>query len=322
MANLAPSEASVASERAVVLEERRQQVDGDPGGAFYEQLLAALYPNSPEGRPTIGSEEAIGAFTRDKAMAFYRAHYAPDNAILVVAGDVGAETVRQLAERHFGPIPVAMPAGRAERPPEPPRTDVLRIEIEDPRVPLPQLTRLYLAPQRRAGDQAEAAALMVLADLLGGNRVTALMAQELVGPDRPALAAGATYSATSLGQGEFGLYVVPTPGVGQPEAEAALDAVIARFLETGPDPEQIERIRGRVRADNIFTLDDVRARANSLGEALAMGLTIEDVEAWPELLETVTVADVKAAAEGVFRNPTNVSGWLVPPSDPAGEPRP
>ena len=178
------------------MEERKQEVEGDPGGAFYEQLLAALYPDSPEGRPTIGSEDEIAALTRDKAMAFYRAHYAPNNAVLVVAGDVGTDEVRQLAERHFAAITVGDARRPPRRPPEPPRPSVPRIEVHDARVPLPQLTRLYLAPRRRAGDQTDAAALVVLADLLGAPRATSIMARDLVRHDGIALAAEASYSPT------------------------------------------------------------------------------------------------------------------------------
>jgi len=321
MVNLAPTEASVLSEREVVQEERKQEVEGDPGGAFYEQLLAALYPDSPEGRPTIGSEDEIGALTRDKAMAFYRAHYAPNNAVLVVAGDVGSDEVRQLAERHFAAIPSATLAARPDRPPEPPRPSVPRIEVHDARVPLPQITRLYLAPRRRAGDQADAAALVVLADLLGAPRATSIMARELMRHDGIALAAEASYSPTGIGQQEFGLYLVPVPGVAPADAEAALDALIARFIEQGPDPQEIERIRGRVRGNNVYMLDDVRGRASYIGEALASGLTLEDVEAWPAVLEQVTVEDVRRVARDVFRNQNSVTGWLMPPADLAEGPQ-
>ena len=314
MVNLAPSEASARAERDVVMEERRQQVDGDPGGVFYEQLLAALYSGSPEGRPTIGSEGDIAALTLDKAMAFYRSHYRPNNAILVVAGDVGTGEVRPLAERHFGPIPAAALASRAERPPAPPPQVLPPVIVHDARVPLSQLSRLYLAPHRRAGDQEQAAALVVLADLLGGDRVTSMMAHSLVGPGKVALGAGASYSAEGLGQSAFGLHLVPAPDVGHAEAEAALDAMIARFLEEGPDPAEIERIRGRVRAESVFALDDVRGRAHNIGEAVATGLTIEDVEAWPDLVAAVTVEDVRAAADDIFRRQTSVSGWLLPPA--------
>jgi zinc protease len=313
MVNLAPSEASVLSERDVVIEERRQVVDGDPGGAFHEALKADLYPDSPDGRSTIGPEDEIAGLTPEGAMAFYRAHYAPNNAILIVAGDADADEVRQTAEKHFGPIPASALAARPERPQGLPHRGAAPIEVHDARVSVAQLTRVYLAPQRRAGDQKQAAALVVLADLLGGERVTSIMARELVGADGIALAAGASYADTGLNRQAFALYVVPKPGVGRTETEAALDGLIARLLEQGPDPVEIERIRGRARGVNVYTLDDVSGRAHRVGVALTSGLTLEDVEAWPELLESVTVEDVAAAARDVFRNESSVTGWLMPP---------
>ena len=158
----------------------------------------------------------------------------------------------------------------------------------------------------------QAAALVVLADLLGGPRVTSVMARDLMGKNGIALAAGASYSDTGLNRQTFALYVVPKPGVDPAEAEAALDALIARFLEQGPDPAEIARIKGRVHAANIYMLDDVSGRAARVGEALTSGLTLEDVEAWPDLLELVTVEDVRAAAKAVFRKENSVTGWLMP----------
>ena len=286
MVNLAPTEASVLAERNVIIEERRQVVDGNPGGAFNEQLLAALYPNSADGRSTLGPEHEIAGLTRDEAMDFYRAHYAPNNAILVVAGDVDPDEVRQMADQNFGPIPASRLQARPERPKEPPHQAVPPIEVHDARVAVPQFTRLCLAPQRRAGDQKKAAALVVLADLFGGLRVTSIMARTLVSADGIALAAEASYSDTGLNKQTFGLYLVPKPGIDPAAAEAALDALIARFLEQGPDRDEIERIRGRVHATNIYALDDVSGRANRIGAALTSGLAIEDVEVWPDILES------------------------------------
>lgn len=320
MANLAPTEASVLSERDVVIEERRQVVDGDPGGAFGEQMRAAAYPNSPHGRPTIGSEREIAGLTRENAMEFYRAHYAPNNAILVVAGDVNEDEVRRLAERHFGAIPASALVQRSERPHMPPVLSARRIEVIDARIAMPQVTRAYLAPQRRAGDQKEAAALVVLADILGGERVTSVLARALVGADGIALAAGTDYSATGLSEQLFSLSVVSKPGVDPAVAEAALEAVIARFLDQGPDPDEIERIRGRVHAGNIYMLDDVAERASRVGEALTSGLTLEDVEAWPDLLESVTVEDIKAVANEIFHTENSLTGWLMPQDIGAQEP--
>ena len=162
-------------------------VESDPGGPFTEALMAALYPGSPDGLPTIGWEHEIAGLTWQNAMDFYRAHYAPNNAILVVAGDVDADGVRRLAERHFGSIPASEPVAPRHRRQEPPRDAAARVEVRDARAGVPRLTRLYLAPQRRAGDQREAAALAVLADLLGGPRVTSIMATRPRGRgrDRP-----------------------------------------------------------------------------------------------------------------------------------------
>lgn len=319
MVNLAPSEASVLSERDVVIEERRQVVDGNPGGAFNEKLMAALHPNSPDGRSTIGSEQEIARLTQENALAFYRAHYAPNNAILVVAGDIDAEEVRQAAERHFGPIPASTLDARAERQRDPPPQAPPRIEVHDARVPLPQLSRVYLAPQRRAGDQKQAAAVTLLAELLGGARVTSVLSRNLVGANGIALAADASYSDMGLTEQSFGIYVVPMPGIPPAEAEGALDALIARFLDEGPVPEELRRTQVRLRAANIYKLDDVSGRAHRLGEALASGLTLEDIEAWPDVLQSVTVEDVKAAAAAVFRNENAVTGWLMPSESAAQE---
>jgi zinc protease len=319
MVNLAPEEGSVIAERDVVIEERRQVVDGNPAGALGEHLMPALYPNGPDGRPTIGSEQEIAGLTLEEAMDFYGARYAPSNAILVVAGDVRPDEVRQMAEQHFGPIPASRAVVRRERPQEPPRPAEGPIEVHDRRVPVPQLTRLYLAPQRRAGDQMQAAALVVLADLLGGERVTSIMARDLVGEDGIALAAAASYSGTGLNRQPFALYLVPRPGVDRAAAELALDALLAELIEQGPDPEEIERINGRVRGSNIYLLDDVSKRASRIGEALATGLTIEDVEAWPVLLESVTADDVRAVAIDLFRRENAVAGWLVPSDLPSPE---
>ena len=195
----------------------------------------------------------------------------------------------------------------------PPLGGARRIEVHDAGVAFPQLTRLYLAPQRRAGDQKQAAALAFLADLLGGQRVTSLMARELIGPDGVALGAQAFYSDTGLDTQSFGVAVVPKPGVDPAEAERALDALIARFIAQGPDPAEIARIRGRVRAEGIFALDDVSGRAMRVGGALTSGLTLDDVVAWPDLAQTVTAEDVRAAAAQVLRIENSVTGWLLPP---------
>jgi zinc protease len=315
MVDLAPTEAGVLSERDVVIEERRQTVDSDPAARFAEACMASLFLNHPYGRPVIGWEHEIEALSRSRAMDFYRTRYAPNNAVLVVAGDVEAEEVRRLAEKHFGPVQASAAIALRDRPQEPPHRAARRVEMRDARVSESLLRRSYLAPRRRTGDQSEAAALAVLAELLGGSPVTSVMGRELLLGKGLAVDAGASYSNTGLDAQTFDLYVVPKAGVGLVEAEAALDQLIARFAETGPDAAQLDRIKGQVRAAEIYVLDDLVARASRIGAALTSGLTLDDVAEWPDLLQAVTAEDVQAAARSLFVIENSVTGWLMPPGD-------
>jgi zinc protease len=311
MTGLDPGEAAVLAERDVVAEERREQVGNAPDGPFMERMDATLYLNSPYGRPVIGWDHEIAGFTRDAAMAFYRAHYAPNTAILVVAGDVDPAEVRRLAEARFGPIPASPSVAPRRRPQEPPPLAARRVAMQDARVREPYLVRTYLAPRRRPGAQAEAAALTVLAELLGGSEVTSVMARGLTMGYGIAVDAGADYFGTGVDAQSFGLYVVPKPGVGLAEAEARLDALLARFVAQGPDQAELARLKARMAAAEIYDLDRQQSRARRIGSALATGLTLDDVAAWPGLLQAVTPADVQAAARSVLRPEASVTGWLT-----------
>ena len=317
MTGLAPGAAGVLSERDVVLEERRQVVENSPDGPFSELRRAALYLNHPYAHPVIGWQHEIEAFDEAKAMAFYRAHYAPNNAILVVAGDVDPAEVERLALEHFGPIPASDAIAPRIRPQEPPHRAARRLEYRDARVRQPYVSRSYLAPQRRPGDQREAAALRLLADVLGGGGITSMMGRTLQLDEGIALSAGASYGDTGIDPQSFSLYVVPKPGVSLAEAEARLDALLARFVEEGPDPRQLERIRTRVRASEIYALDSQSGQARRVGAALATGLTLEDVEAWPGLLQSVTAEEITAAARTLFRPEASVTGWVMTSGDDA-----
>ena len=219
MVNLTLSEADVLTERDVILEERNQRTENSASALFGEQRSAAQYLNHPYGIPIIGWRAEMETLSRQDALDFYKANYAPDNAILVVAGDVTPDAVRALAQEHYGPLaPGGTRAARA-RPQEPPQLAERRIAFADPRVAQPYVIRSYLAPERDAGDQAEAAALVYLANLLGGDGATSLLGQKLQFETRTAVYASAFYSGTSLDDTTFGLIVVPAEGVGLQQAE-------------------------------------------------------------------------------------------------------
>lgn len=310
MVNLVLPLSEVETERAVVLEERKSRVDSDPGAIFSEQRNRAMFLNHPYGRPIIGWRHEIEALGREAALRFYQAHYAPDNAILIVAGDVTADQVREMAERHYGSIPARGDfAGRA-RPAEPPQVSERRVIYEDPRVGQPYVIRTYLAPARRNGDQASAAALTVLAALLGGSGPNSHLARVLEFDSRVAVHTTAFYSSTAYDDTTFGVAVVPVPGVTLAEAEAAMDAALAAFLETGVNDGDFERVMAQIKAQEIYALDSTMSVARRYGVALTSGLSVQDQRDWPSELLAVTPEDVMTAAREVLDRRKSVTGWL------------
>ncbi|WP_135447896.1 M16 family metallopeptidase [Tabrizicola caldifontis] len=324
MRNLRLTEEDVATERQVILEERAQRTDSSPGALLTEQMRAAQYLNHPYGIPVIGWRHEVEALDRTAALTYYERFYAPNNATLVIAGDVDPSAVKALAEEHYGPIAPSDGIAPRNRPQEPPQLAERRLTLADERVSEPYVFRTYLAPERNPGDQKEAAALTVLAELLGGSGQTSVLARALQFDSQTAVYSTAFYDGTSIDDATFGLIVVPAPGIGLAEAEAALDRVIADFLATGPDPAALERIRTKVRAADIYSRDDVMRLARRYGEGLSIGLSLDDIDSWDEALSAVTEADIMAAAEKVFDRRNAVTGWLTRPDTDtaAGTPAP
>jgi len=253
----------------------------------------------------------MSQLSMEDTLAFYDLYYSPNNAILVVAGDVYPEKVRALAETHYGVIPAEANLPERFRPEEPPHRAERRITYVDPRVSQPYVSRTYLAPERDSGAQEEAAALVYLAELLGGSPFTSALGVALQFDTQKAVYAGAGYSGSSLDDSSFGVYAAPSEGVQLSEIEAGMDQVIADFLAAPIDEDQMERIRTQLRASEIYARDDVGGIARRYGAALSQGLTVEDVQAWPEILQQVTPEDIKAVAEKVLNKRQAVTGWVV-----------
>ncbi len=314
MRNLRLTEEDVTTERQVILEERAQRTDSDPGALLMEQIRAAQFLNSPYGVPVIGWRHEMTELSREDALEYYERFYAPNNATLVIAGDVEPETVKALAEKHYGPLKPSDGIVPRERPQEPPQLSERRLVLEDERVSEPYVYRSYLAPERDPGNQRDAAALTVLAELLGGNGQTSVLARALQFDTQTAVFTSAFYDGTSIDDGTFGMVVMPAQGVSLQDAEAALDKVLADFLAKGPDPAALERIRTQVRANEIYARDDVESLANRYGRELSVGLTMTDIDTWDEALAAVTAEDVMAAAKKVLDRRNAVTGWLTRPA--------
>ncbi len=300
-----------ATERDVVLEERAQRTDSNPDALFREQMRAAQFLNHPYGRPIIGWRHEISDLTLQDALDFYDIHYAPNNAVLIVAGDVTVEAVKGLAEKHYGPIAPTENLPKRLRPTEPAQLAARRLVMEDERVANPYVIRSYLAPRRKQGDQREAAALSLLSALIGGSNTTSLMAQLLEHQTPPrAVYSSAFYDTLSYDDGLFSLVVVPTPDRSLSEAEADMDTVLQTFLQDGVNSDKLERLKAQIRASQIYGRDSLMGQAQRYGRALTAGLTIDDVAAWPEVLQSITEEEIMAAARSVFDLNNSVTGWL------------
>ncbi|WP_415391817.1 M16 family metallopeptidase [Paracoccus sp. SJTW-4] len=318
MENLRIGEDDWQAERQVVLEERAQRTDSDPRALFGEERSAVQFYNHPYGRPVIGWRQEMVDLTREDALDWYDRHYAPNAAVLVVAGDVTADQVRQLAQTHYGPIPPKEGAVRAARPQEPVQRAERRMEMSDPRVPQPVLSRSVIVPERNPGDQTTAAALSVLAELLAGSPQTSYLGQRLVLTGK-ALWVGASYDGLSVDPTTFSVSMAYPPGSDDAAAESALMQALEDFRRDGPDPAQLERVKTQLRAARIYQRDSAHGRAYDYGQGLAIGLGIEDVNDWPELLAAVTADDVRAAAELALGERAGVTSLLKPaaPSETA-----
>ena len=312
MRNLNLSEDDWRTEREVIIEERNQRIDSDPGAIFGEQRQAAQYLNHPYGTPVIGWRNEMEKLTRQDALDWYHTYYAPNDAVLVVAGDVTPDQVRALAEKYYGPLAPTPGIGPRNRPQEPAQLAARRMSYKDPRVAQPYITRSYLAPERDPGDQKRAAALTILASALGGSGQTSILAEKLQFDTRTALYTSARYDGTSYDDTTFSLAVVPAPGIGMAEAEKAMDGVLADVVANGIDAARFERIKTQIHAENIYDEDSVMGLAYRYGEALTTGLTLKDVTDWPAVLDAVTQADVKAAAAEVLDPRRSVTGWMMP----------
>ncbi len=320
MVNLNLKPKDIATERDVIIEERRMRVENNPSALIGEQMMAMLFMAHPYGTPVIGWKSEMAALSYDAVMDVYRQFYSPANAIVIIAGDVDAEAVRKLAEKTYGRNhgPKAEPRLRRA---EPPALAARRVVMEDSRVRQPEWERVYLAPSYRAGESKHAPALSVLAQLLGGGPTSRLY-RRLVVEDQTATDAGAYYSGTMYDLGQFGVYAVPTPESDPAQArqrlaaaETSVEAALAELLQNGVEAAELERAKRRLRADEIYARDNLMTLAQTFGRALTAGLTIDDVLGWPDRIMAVTAEDVRAAAQAVLRPEGSVTGLLLPKAE-------
>jgi zinc protease len=320
MTGLVLTEAAVIPELKVVLEEHNQRVANNPRARLSEQVSAALYLNHPYGRPIIGWRHEIETLTHNDALAFYRRFYTPNNAVLVIAGDVSTEEVRELAEQTYGKVPKVADTGPRQRPQEPPPAAARQLTLSDPRVAQPQLSRAYLVPSSTTAKPGESEALEVLAFIIG-NGNTSRLYRTLVEDRGVAVSAGGWYSGSSLDDTQFGVYASPKPEVTLQQLEGAMDAVIDDVAAKGVTAEEVERATKRLIAEAVYAQDSQATMARWYGAALTTGSTVEKVKSWPDRIRTVTPEAVQAAAKTWLDKRRSVTGYLVKDTTPKEDKR-
>jgi zinc protease len=310
MTGLVLSDANVLPERDVVLEEHNMRVGNSPEARLDEQLSAALYLNHPYGRPVIGWRPEIEKLNREDALAFYRRFYGPNNAVVVIAGDVTPDEVKAVAEKSYGAIPKGADTETRSRPGEPTPVAVRKVMMDDPRVAQPSVHRSYLVPSYATAKRDQAEALDVLAQILGGGSNSRLY-RRLVVDKRLATSAGAAYHGSAVDPTRFAVYAAPQPGAALPDLENEIDVVIAEIAADGVTAEELERAKTRMIADAAYAQDNQSSMARWFGVALSTGSTVQDVLTWPDRIKAVTAAQVQAAAKTWLDSRRSATGYLV-----------
>ncbi|MET3659955.1 M16 family metallopeptidase [Aquamicrobium ahrensii] len=311
MRNLVLSDDVIATERDVVLEERRSRIDNDPSALLDEEVSATLWQNQPYRIPVIGWVQEMEQLNRADAQAFYDRYYTPNNAVLVVAGDVEEEAVKAMAERTYGKIARGPHLPPRQRPVEPEQNTKRTVSLTDERVSVPSFSMQWVVPSYHTAGPGEAESLDLLAEILGGGMRSRLY-QELVVRKQIAVSTGASYNGTMLDDTSFTVYGAPVGQASLEQVEKAVAAEIARIAEDGVSADELEKAKKRFVRATIFARDRQSAMANIFGSTLATGGSVRDIQEWPDRIGKVTPEQVKAAAVRYLLPSRSTIGYLLP----------
>ncbi|MCC6657777.1 MAG: insulinase family protein [Rhodocyclaceae bacterium] len=316
MANLVLDPKEFAQEIKVVMEERRLRTEDNPQSLVYEKQMAAAFQAHPYRRPIIGWMNDLENMTAADARDWYRRWYAPNNAYVIVVGDVDKDEVFRLAERHYGKIPrKALPERKPQT--EPAQVGAKRLTVKAP-AKLPYLSLAWKVPALRdLRGEREPYALEMLAGVLDGHEA-ARLARNVVRGAKLAVSAGAGYDATVRGEALFVVSGTPAEGRGVAELEAALRAEIARVASEGVDAQELERVRTQLIAAQVYKRDSMMAQAMEIGRLESAGVHWRDIDTLIERLRSVSAEEVRAAAKKYFGDDALTVAVLDPQPLPDG----
>lgn len=322
MQNLILDEDAVNTEREVIIEERRMRVDSNPNAMLWENTNATVFYNHPYGRPIIGWRQEMEGLSLDDAISFYKKYYTPNNATLIIAGDVTPEKVLELTENSWAKVPRSAEPGKRERPQEPAKQADRIVVLHDERVTIPNFTITWLVPSYAneaefAGAQGgakpgDAAALSLLSEILSGSTRSRLYQNFMV---KQSIASGvnASYSGDALDDGTFSLYGAPRGDTTLGELESEMKAELEAIIKDGVTETELEQARNRFLKSVIFARDSQSGMARIYGANLSVGQTIEDIQGWPEKIKKVTAEQVQDVAKRYLSAQKTVTSYLLPP---------
>ncbi len=307
MVNLLLDPQEFEREKRVVMEERRLRTEDDPTSLLVEDVYAAAFKAHPYHWPVIGWMKDIESITLEDLKRHYKTFYAPNNAVLVVVGDVRAEEVFKLAERYFGSIPPAEHIPEFSYS-EPPQRGERRVVVKSTEAKLPFIFGGFHVPNAGTGEEY---ALKVLAVILGGGRSSRLY-RRLVFKEKKALYAGAYYSSKTKDPSLFCFYAALQDGVSPEEAEGIIMQEIERIKKEGVSPEELEKAKNQIEADFIYGLDSNFYRAMNIGILETVGLGWRYLNTYVDNIRKVTAGDVVEAAKRYLSRDNLTVGYLIP----------
>ena len=313
MRNLVLTEDEFAKEIKVVMEERRLRTDDQPRALVHEKMTATAYQSHPYRRPVIGWMNDLENMNVSDAKEWYDRWYTPNNAVLVVVGDVNPKEVFVLAQKYYGQIKSRplLPLDKRKPQTEPLQVGIKRITVKAP-ARLPYLAMGYHAPVlRNPATDWEPYALEMLAGVMDGNE-SARLNKELVRERRIASSAGAGYDSTARGPGMFYLDGTPSEGRTVADLEAALRGEVEKLVRDGVTEEELARVKAQVVAGHVFQLDSMAYQAMQIGQLESIGLSYRDVDTMLKKLQAVTAEQVRDVAKKYLKDDSLTVAILDP----------
>lgn len=307
MQNLKITSQTFEKEKNIVFQERRQVVDNNPLSYFGESVRKLLWQEHPYGLPVSGYPDDIKAIALDDVEAFYEKCYAPNNAVLVLAGDIDVRTAQKLAKKYYGKVK-ARDIGKKAEFPELTRKFEANLQMKLPAAQTKRLMKVYLAPSVNV-DASEVYALMVLAKYLGEGETSALY-QDLVLKQKIALDVSVSYDYANRSYGTFVISAVPVEGIKQGEFEKVLNTSLQQALKQ-ISPRKIDLVKQKMLAGLVYLKDNPAEAAYWVGMMTTVGFNVKDVDALDEKIEEVSSRQVLSAAKNILQA-ASVTGWLLP----------